>query len=217
LGGSATGDCDAGVERDSNMNNQIRNYYESYDEEGRLFRDKAHLPEWLTTIRYFDRLFKPRSTILDACAGTGRYAFYLANKKHIVTACDLVKHNVDIIKSKPDAEKLFDIALCDVLDLSQFESDNFDAVLCMGALYHLRSTEQRTQAITECIRVCKPGGIVALTYITKIGAVLASLNEDVSNIDGLSAILNDSDGGIFFCAYPCDIERIAIYCGLQRQ
>ena len=58
------------------MLGQIKSYYENYDEEGRLFRDKAHLPEYLTTIRYFDRLFAPGSRILDACAGTGRYFFF---------------------------------------------------------------------------------------------------------------------------------------------
>jgi len=47
----------------------IKKYYEGYDEDGRLLRDKAHLTEYLTTIRYFDRLFAPNSRILDACAG----------------------------------------------------------------------------------------------------------------------------------------------------
>ena len=84
------------------MFEDIKAFYENYDEEGRLFRDKAHLPEYLTTIRYFDRLFAPASHILDACAGTGRYSFYLADKGHMVTACDLTGHNIDIIKSKPD-------------------------------------------------------------------------------------------------------------------
>ncbi len=64
------------------MSEQIKSYYENYDEDGRLFRDKAHIPEWLTTVRYFDRLFAPGSHILDACAGTGRYSFYLADKGH---------------------------------------------------------------------------------------------------------------------------------------
>ena len=62
------------------MTENIRSYYESYGDEGRLFRDKAHLSEYLTTIRYFEQLFKPNSYILDACAGTGRYSFYLADK-----------------------------------------------------------------------------------------------------------------------------------------
>ena len=146
------------------MENVIQ-FYENYDEEGRLFRSKSHLREYLTTIRYFDRLFEPGSRILDACAGTGRYAYYLANKGHIVTACDLVERNVDIIKSKPDANKLAEISVCNTTDLSRFESNSFDIVLCMGALYHLNSKELQEKVISECVRVCKSGGIVVLAYI----------------------------------------------------
>ena len=54
----------------------IVKFYENYDEEGRLSRDKAHIVEYLVTIHYFNRLFKPGSRILDACAGAGRYSFY---------------------------------------------------------------------------------------------------------------------------------------------
>ncbi len=111
------------------MSEQIKSYYENYDEEGRLFRDKAHLPEYLTTIRYFDRLFAPNSRILDACAGTGRYAFYLAEKGHIVTASDLVEHNINLIKANPNAGKLADVSVCNVLDMAQFQANSFDVVL----------------------------------------------------------------------------------------
>ena len=124
------------------MSNSIRGFYENYDEDNRLFKDKAHLAEYLTTIRYFDKLFAPNSQILDACAGTGRYSFYLAENGHSVTACDLVEHNVNVIKSKPNADKLRSISTCNVLDLSQFSSNFFDAVLCMGAMYHL-GTDRR--------------------------------------------------------------------------
>lgn len=78
----------------------------NYDEKGRLHRDNAHKVEFLTTVHYFDRLFKEKSIILDACAGTGAYSLYLANKGHKVTACDLVKHNVEIIKESHESEKL---------------------------------------------------------------------------------------------------------------
>ena len=74
------------------MFEDVKAYYENNDEEGRLFRDKAHMPEYLTTVRYFDRLFAPESRIIDTCVGTGRYALYLADKGHTVTACDLVEH-----------------------------------------------------------------------------------------------------------------------------
>lgn len=33
------------------MFEEVKDYYENYDEDGRLFRDKVHMPEYLTTIR----------------------------------------------------------------------------------------------------------------------------------------------------------------------
>ena len=171
-------------------------YYENYDEDGRFFRDNAHMVEYLTTIHYFDRLFTPGSRILDTCAGTGRYSFYLADKGHYVTACDLVEHNVNIIKSKPDANKLTDISVCNALDLSRFEENSFDVVLCMGALYHLRSADLKEKAISENIRVCISGGIIVLTYVPDIPDKLEN---------------------IFFCSTPYEIDELATKCGLERK
>ncbi|MDD4264735.1 MAG: hypothetical protein PHI65_09755 [Firmicutes bacterium] len=61
------------------MIDALRRLYESIDEERRLSVDKAHLVEYLTTVRYFEKLFPRGAKILDACAGTGIYSFYLAS------------------------------------------------------------------------------------------------------------------------------------------
>ena len=199
------------------MFENIKSYYENYDEDGRLFRDNAHKVEYLTTIRYFDRLFAPDSKILDVCAGTGIYSFYLANKGHKVTACDLVEHNVNIIKSKSDADKLIDIDVCNVLDLSRFNENYFDVVLCMGAIYHLSTDELRQRAVSECVRVCKPGGIIVLAYITKIGAIFDNITEDIGRINALvSEILDETVKYTFTFATPHEIENIAVSCGLEK-
>ena len=198
------------------MVEKIKNYYENYDEEGRLFRDNAHKVEYLTSIRYFDKLFPKNSRILDTCAGAGRYSFYLADKGHDVTACDLVEHNLNIIKSNPAAEKLSEISACNVLDLSRFRDNSFDIVLCMGALYHLWEESERRQAITECVRVCKTGGIVVFAYILRNGAVLANINEDASNIDLLVSSLDYPDQGVFVCLNVDDVVNSTLNCGLEK-
>jgi len=179
------------------MLENVIEYYENYDEDGRLFHDNAHNIEYLTTIHYFDRLFTSKSRILDVCAGTGIYSFYLAKKGYSVTACDLVEHNVNIIKSKLNANKLTDIAVCNALDLSRFEENSFDVVLCMGALYHLSSNDLKEKAVSESVRVCKSGGIVALTYV--------------------KGTLIDKLENIFFTSTPHEIEEIALKCGLKRK
>ena len=189
------------------MQEQIKNYYEEYDEEGRLFRDKAHLPEYLTTIRYFDRLFKPGSQILDACAGTGKYSFYLAEKGHTVTACDLVEHNVNIIRSKSESDKLADITICNVLDLSCFENNRFDVVLCMGAMYHLSSNNEKKQAIRECTRVCKPGGLVVLSYLNYFAVVAAEVQIGLGNLDAVLMDFEDDGDSLFKTTTPSKMEE----------
>jgi 2-polyprenyl-3-methyl-5-hydroxy-6-metoxy-1,4-benzoquinol methylase len=197
------------------MMENIVKYYENYDEDGRLFRDKAHLPEWLTTVRYFDRLFAQGSRILDACAGTGRYSFYLAGKGHTVTACDLVEHHVNIIKSKPEAEKLHNISVCNVLDLSRFDDNSFDTVLCMGAMYHLPSDNEKIQAINECTRVCKPGGLVVLSYLNYFAVVAAEVSKGLGDLDEVLATFEDGSDCLWKATTPAKMERYVKTAGLE--
>jgi len=182
------------------LQEKILSYYECYDEEGRLFRDNAHMPEYLTSIHYFDRLFLPNCHILDACAGAGTYSFYLANKGHTVTACDLVERNVNIMKSNSSANKLANISVCNVLNMPQFGGDEYDVVLCMGALYHLQEYAAKLKAVSECVRVCKPGGLVVFAYIVDFQEPLdATQYEDV-----------------FFASTPDEIEEMARQYGLKK-
>ena len=196
------------------MFEKIKTHYEAYDEDGRLFRDKAHLPEYLITTRYFDRLFPPGSQILDACAGTGRYSFYLANKGHRVTACDLVEHHVDIIRANPNATQLAGTAVCNVLALSQFENNLFDIVLCMGAMYHLSSDEEKIQAIRECTRVCRPGGLVVLSYLNYFAVVAAEVSKGLGNLDDVLSAFSDDSDCLWKATTPAKMEAYAKTAGL---
>ena len=105
---------------------------------------------------------------------------------------------MDIIKSNPKAHMLDDILVCNALDLSQFDENTFDIVLCMGALYHVNSDDLKEKAISESVRVCKPGGIVVLSYLSG----------------------TDKNGyihqGIFFSSAPGEIEGMAIKHDLEK-
>ncbi|MCL2373286.1 MAG: methyltransferase domain-containing protein [Defluviitaleaceae bacterium] len=197
------------------MLEEIRNLYENYDEKGRLFKDNAHKTEYLTTVRYFDRIFKPGSHILDVCAGAGSYSFYLAGQGHIVTAGDLLQHHVDIMKTSPAASKLADIIACDVMDLSRFADGSFDVVLCMGALYHYRNDNDKRRAVAECVRVCKPGGVVALAYLTEIGCLYMELNDDASNINELLKYRSGELEAVFTATTSETVDEIARNSGLE--
>jgi 2-polyprenyl-3-methyl-5-hydroxy-6-metoxy-1,4-benzoquinol methylase len=197
------------------MNEQIKQYYENYDEEGRLFRDKAHLVEWLTTIRYFDRLFIPGSRILDCCAGTGHYSFYLADKGHHVTAGDLVPHNVELMKANPKADTLDDIIVCDVMNMPQVTVNSFDVVLCMGALYHLATDAEKLRATQNCVAVCKPGGLVVLSYINYFAAIASDTLRGLGDFSKMLTTMSDEGDFLFKVTTPTKIARISEMAGVK--
>lgn len=68
------------------MSNAVVNYYENYHEEDRITTNNARRIEFLTTVHKFDELLSGNLDILDCAAGTGAYAFYLADKGHNLTA-----------------------------------------------------------------------------------------------------------------------------------
>lgn len=78
----------------------VINYYNNYDEDIRLEKTNLHKIEYLTTILFLDKLLIPNPRILDVCAGTGKYSFYLETKGHAVTAVDITPKFVDIMKEK---------------------------------------------------------------------------------------------------------------------
>lgn len=82
------------------MSKDVVNYYENYREEDRITTNNAREIEFLTTIHKFDELLKGNLKILDCAAGTGAYAFYLADKGHNLTATDITPRHIKIINEQ---------------------------------------------------------------------------------------------------------------------
>jgi len=146
--------------------NYLEEHYESYDEDGRFRRDKAHSIEFVTTTRYIDRYLKPHDKILEVGAGTGAYSLHYADKGHEVEAVELLQRNVDIFKSKIKQGVKVNVRLSDAIDLSEFDDNTFDVTLVLGPLYHLYSDEDKKKAISEALRVTKTNGYVFIAYLT---------------------------------------------------
>ncbi len=192
------------------MENSIINYYNTYDEDGRFFRNNGHQVEWITSMIYFEKLFKRGSYILDGCAGTGNYSFKLAELGYKVIAGDIVPHNVDIIRDKQDKKPILDdIYTGSITDLSRFEKETFDVVLCMGAFYHI-GNEERKIAMTECLRVLKPKGLLAISYINNTSNSVLKIRDRLENMEEvLTWYNNKTTDGIFLHMSPLEIEQIA--------
>lgn len=150
------------------MRNYVVESYENYQEENRLTTNNARKIEFITTTRIMDELIPANSKVLDCAAGTGVYAFYLADKGHDVTATDITPRHIEIINNALK-EKTYNMntAVLDATDMSMFADESFDVVLNMGPFYHLLTEEQRERCMSESLRVLKKGGLIFTAYIPR--------------------------------------------------
>jgi 2-polyprenyl-3-methyl-5-hydroxy-6-metoxy-1,4-benzoquinol methylase len=189
-------------------NNELMEFYNTYDEENRLAKDNFHRIEYITNIHYIEKYCLQNSIILDACAGTGRYAFYLAQNGYKVTAGDIVPLHVDNIKLKNKENNLLkEIKINDVLDMS-FQDNSFDVVLCMGALYHLKTNDERHKAINECIRVLRTNGIIILSYINKYAQMLLDSKKGGEYFEKAYNNYKGKNKNIFIGTSPEEIKEL---------
>lgn len=190
--------------------NSIMAYYDASNEHDRLTKNKHASIEYLVTMKYLDDVLPKGGHILDCCAGAGAYAFELA-KKHQVTATDLSEKNVHVMKElQRERQSLHKIDQMDVLDMSCFEDESFDAVLCMGALYHLFDESLRRKAIQECKRVCKKDGVLVFSYLNKWGSFY---NGMINNLKPMELLYKEYESSnhenIFYRSSPNEMED---YC-----
>ena len=145
--------------------NYLEEYYNSYNEEGRLLSQHGQV-EYLTTMKYIDESLAGIDipTILEIGAGTGRYSVTLAKRGLRVTALELVAHNLDVLRSKLDGTEPITVLQGNALDLSVLPDDAYDLTLLLGPMYHLYIKEEQLRALAEAVRVTKPGGRVLVAY-----------------------------------------------------
>lgn len=148
--------------------NYVVDSYENYKEENRLTTNNARRIEFVTTTRVLDEIIGTKSKILDCAAGTGTYAFWLADKGHDVTATDITPGHIDIInRTLTNKNYHMNTSALDATDMSCFADDSFDIVFNMGPFYHLITEKQREKCMKECLRVLRKGGLLVTAYIPR--------------------------------------------------
>ena len=150
------------------MMNAVVETYENYREEDRLTTNHARRLEFITTTRIFDELINGYNQILDCAAGTGEYAFYLAERGQEITATDITPRHIEIIKKRLESKTYeMETAVLDATNMKCFQDESFDVVLNMGPFYHLIDEKLRMKCFEESLRVLRKGGLLITAYIPR--------------------------------------------------
>jgi SAM-dependent methyltransferase len=131
--------------------------------------------------------------VLDAGAGAGRFTVELIRLGATVTVLDLSPGQLELSRQKIHEAGLGhaveDWVLGDILDLSAFEAEAFDVVVCFGGplSYVLEGADD---ALDELLRVTRPGGRVLVGVMSLYGSLRAFLGSvaDDARAHGLDAM-----------------------------
>ena len=141
----------------------LNDYYQQYDEDGRL-RSPHGMVEFLTTMRYVEKYLTPGCRVLEIGAGTGRYSHALARQGYAVDAVELVPHNIEVFKRNTEPGERVTVVQGDAVNLEGFGNGTYDVTLLLGPMYHLYTEEEQRAALSEALRVTKSGGVVFAAY-----------------------------------------------------
>jgi len=209
---------------------KILAHYEEYTakggEDSRSTASRSAGLEFHYTKKILGDYIRKNHNVFEVGCGTGYYVMHFADKCAEYTGIDLFPHHIEIFQNKINVAGFKNVS-CRVGDATNLEGvvdSGYDIVLCFGPMYHL-PPEGRESVFSECARICKPGGIIAFSFINKIGAYLAACLHDewrevYPNKNANNHILNlgtdDNKPGVFFFTTPEDMEEAAARHGLLK-
>lgn len=108
---------------------------------------------------------------LDAGSGPGRFSIEMARIGATVTVLDISRQQIEDAKRKIEEARALssvgEFVVGDIIDLSMFPDEHFDAVVCFGGALSY-TCEKRFQAFAELMRVTRPGGIILMSVMSRM-------------------------------------------------
>ena len=144
----------------------VGGFYAQFDEDSRVLTSRQGQLEYRTTMECIRRHAPAGGKLLEIGAGTGRYSIALARAGYEVTALELLAHNLEQLRRNGTDVPNLQAYQGDALDLSRCPDGAFDLTLVLGPMYHLYDPAEVQTAISEAIRVTKPGGVLIFAFLS---------------------------------------------------
>lgn len=146
-------------------NNSIAKYYNEHsaDEERRLTSQST---EYLVTKALIANVIKQHSRILDIGGATGVYAIPLCCEGHDVTLVDLSKNELEIASQKAHSMGC-SIKFVEGNASTYDDGILYDAVLCLGPMYHCGSMSEVERIIHNVLKQLQKGGYAFFSFVSK--------------------------------------------------
>ncbi len=154
------------------MSTHVRDFYDSAPEREweRLDTGLSRI-EFASTLRLIEKYFSANGDVCDVGSGPGRYSIELARRGYRVTLFDLSGKLLERAERAFASEGINATAYIhgNARDLSVFKDESFDAALLLGPLYHMTERPDRSQALSEMVRILKPGGRAIVAFLNAWG------------------------------------------------
>ena len=142
---------------------------------------------------FIQRYTKSNYRVLDAGSGPGRFSITTARAGAKVTLLDISGKQLKLGKQKISESgfnnQIEQFIEGDICDLSTFPDESFDMVICFGgALSYV--CEKRQKAADELIRLTRPGGIILVSVMSRLGTV-----QGVARLPYIPSLENPDESG----------------------